>query len=266
MPDAEAVSPPPLTRAPPPRIAPWRRPLSQRSRTGVEVAIFVVVLFLFGWGTDALARFGAESLLARNIQNATGTPERPVVHVRGFAFVPQVIRGAYNEVDVETRGITSGPLRVERVDSQLFDVRVPFHDLLVQDLRQVGIGRSVEDVTLRYSDLNAYFDATGRPIVLGPGADGGVRLTGSVNLLGRRVAASADVDVSVSDALLRLTPRSIETGSSSLDQASRLLLNQRLKLAVPMGTLPFGQQLTAATPYADGLRLTATGTGVVITP
>ncbi len=125
-------------------------------------------MFFLGWGADALARLGAEALLARNIQNATGVSEPPVVEVRGFAFVPQVVRGAYNEVDVTTRGITSGPLRIERVDSQLFDVRVPFHDVLVQDIRRVGIGRSVEDVTLRFDDLNAYFDATGRPLQLAP--------------------------------------------------------------------------------------------------
>lgn len=252
--------------ATPPRTSRQRRGLSQRSRTATEVVIFVITLFFLGWGTDALARYGAESLLARNIQNATGTPERPIVHVRGFAFVPQVVRGAYNEVDVQTRGITSGPLRLEQVNSQLFDVRVPFHDLLVQDIRQVGIGRSVEDVTLLYADLNAYFDATGRPLQVAPGADQNVRITGSVNLIGRRVAASADVDISVSDAVLRLTPRKIDTGTSELDQASRLLLNQRLKLSVPLGTLPFGHQLTSATPDAEGIRLTAEGRAVVLTP
>jgi len=243
-----------------------RRGLSQRSRTAGEVVIFVIVLFFLGWGADTLARFGAESLLARNIQNATGTVEPPVVHVRGFAFVPQVVRGAYNEVDVQTRGITSGPLRVKQVDSQLFDVRVPFHDLLVQDIRQVGIGRSVEDVTLLYADLNAYFDATGRPLQLSAGENGGVRITGSVNLLGRSVATSAEVDVSVSDAIVRLTPSKIDTGSSVLDQASRLLLDQRLTLSVPLGTLPFGHQLTQASSAADGIRLTAEGRAVVITP
>jgi hypothetical protein len=247
------------------RTRPWRG-LTQRSRTAAEVVIFVVVLFFLGWGTDTLARYGAESLLARNIQNATGAAERPIVHVRGFAFVPQVVRGAYNEVDVQTRGTTSGPLRVEQVDSQLLDVRVPFHDVLVQDIRQVGIGRSIEDVTLLYADLNAYFDATGRPLQVAAGADGGVRMTGSVDILGRRVTASADVVVSASDAILRLTPRKIDTGGSTLDQASRLLLNQRLRLSVPLGTLPFGHKLTSATPYAEGIHMTAEGRAVILTP
>ena len=112
---------------------PSRRPfrLSQRAHTTIEVVAFVTAVFFLGWGADALARTGAEALLARNIQNATGVSEPPVVIVKGFAFVPQVVRGAYNEVHVTTRGVTSGPLRVEQVDSQLFDVRVPFHDCLL---------------------------------------------------------------------------------------------------------------------------------------
>jgi LmeA-like phospholipid-binding len=152
-----------------------RRKLSQGWRTALEAIAFVTIVLFLSWGADSLARLGAESLLSRNIQNATGVAEPPIVTVRGFAVVPQVVRGAYNEVDVTTRGITGGLLRIEQVDSQLFDVRVPFHDVLLQDIRRVGIGRSVEDVTLIYADLNAYFETTGPPFQLGAAENGKVQ-------------------------------------------------------------------------------------------
>jgi hypothetical protein len=243
-----------------------RRSLGQRGRTAIEVVIFVTAVFFLGWGADALAREGAEVLLSRNIQHATGVVERPVVTVRGFAFVPQVVRGAYNEVDVSTQGITSGPLRIEHVDSQLFDVRVPFHDVLVQDIRRVGVGRSVEDVTLRYEDLNAYFAVTGRPLQLAPADNGEVTITGSVVVLGRQVQVSAAVALSVAGETLRINPRQIDTGTASLDQASRLLLGQRLTLSVPLGTLPFGHQLTSVTASGDAIRLRAEGTAIIVQP
>jgi LmeA-like phospholipid-binding len=240
--------------------------LSQRTRTAIEVVLFVTAVFFLGWGADALARAGAEALLARNIQNATGVSEPPAVSVRGFAFVPQVVRGAYDEVNVTTRGISSGPLRIDRVDSQLFDVRVPFHDVLVQDIRRVGVGRSVEDVALRYEDVNAYFDATGRPLQLTPADNGETRLDGVVDVLNQRVAVSATVTLSVADDTLRITPRKINTGNATLNEASRLLLGQRLALSVPLGTLPFGHRLTSAAASADGIALRAEGSAMVVQP
>ena len=143
---------------------------------------------------------------------------------------------------------------------------MPFHDVLVQDIRRVGIGRSVEDVTLRYEDLNAYFAATGRPLQLAPAADGEVRITGSVDVLGHQVQVNAMVTLSVADETLRISPRQINTGSVSLDQASRLLLGQRLTLSVPLGTLPFGHQLTSVTASGDAIRLQAEGTAIIVQP
>ena len=243
-----------------------RHRLSQRGRTAIEVFVFVTAVFFLGWGADALARMGAEALLARNIQNATGVSEPPVVDVQGFAFVPQVVRGAYKEVNVTTRGITSGPLRIDQVDSQLFDVRVPFHDVLVQDIRRVGVGRSLEDVTLRYEDLNAYFEATGGSLLLAPGENDETQLTGTVDVLSQQLTVRATVSLSVVEETLRITPREIDTGSTALTRASRLLLGQRLRLTVPLGTLPFGHQLTDVVTSTEGIRLRAEGSAIIVQP
>ena len=257
---------PESTAATPGKPSGWRYRISERTRFAIEFVLFVTAVFFLGWGADALARAGAEALLARNIQNATGVSEPPLVEVQGFAFVPQVVRGAYNEVHVTTRGISSGPLRIERVDSRLFDVRVPFHDVLVQDIRRVGISRSVEDVTLRYEDVNAYFDLTGRPLQLAPAENGETRLTGVVDVLNQRVQVSATATLSVANEALRITPREVNTGSTTLDQASRLLLGQRLALSVPMSTLPFGHQLTSVAANPDGIHMRAEGVAVIVQP
>lgn len=224
-----------------------------------------VLLIALGWGTDALARFAAESLLARNVQDATGVAERPGVKVHGSLFLPQVIRGAYSSVDVTTRGITNGLLRVERVDSHLTDVRVPFHDVLVRDIGQVGIGRAHENVTVTWVDLNAYLNRTGRPLTLAPADEGTVEATGSVDLLGHRVAASALLALLAVDGGLRLTPTQID-GTVPLSQTSRLLLNQRLTFTVPLDTLPFGLQLTSVNTNPDGVHAVAAGSGIILQP
>jgi hypothetical protein len=244
-----------------------RRGLSPARRRAILQAFgVIVVVALLLWGADSLARIGAETLLERNIQDATGVEVPPKVEVQSFLFLPQVIRGSYSEVHVTTQGITSGPLRIDRVESQLFDVRVPFHDVLVRDIRRVGIGHSVENLDLTYDDLNAYFAATGRRFELAPGRDSAVRLSGHVELLNRSVPVSADATLSVEDDVLRISPQSVDSGSRSLDAASRLLLGHRLTLIVPLGTLPFGHRLTSVRADHEGVHLTAEGTDILVEP
>jgi hypothetical protein len=242
----------------------WLSPA--RRRTLLQTLGVVVVVGLLLWGADALARTGAETLLERNIEDATGVEVRPEVEVQGIFFVPQVIRGAYSEVHVTTQGITSGPLRIDRLESQLFDVRVPFHDVLVRDVRRVGIGRSVENFDLTYPDLNAYFAATGRRLTLSPGRDGAVTLNGEVTVLNQKVPISADVTLWVEDDVLRISPQNLNAGSAALNSASRLLLRQRLTLTIPLGTLPFGHRLTGVQADEDGVHITSEGTGILLEP
>jgi LmeA-like phospholipid-binding len=244
-----------------------RRRLSpERRRLLLQALGLIVVVALLLWGADTMARIGAQTLLSRNIQDATGVEVPPEVDVHGIFFLPQVIRGTYSEVHVTTEGVTSGPLRIDRVESQLFDVEMPFHDVLVRDVRRVGIGRSVENLDLTYEDLNAYFAATGRRLSLTPGPDGAVRISGNIEIANQTVPLSADATLSVEGDALRISPVSLNTGSGSLDEASQLLLGQRLRLLVPLGTLPFGHQLTGVRADPDGLHLTATGTDIVIEP
>lgn len=237
-----------------------------RARTVLQAAGLAVVLVLMLLGGDAIARTGAETLLARNVQDATGSALTPEVTVRGRFFLPQVIRGAYTEVDVTTRDITSGPLRIERVDSRLTDVRLPFHDVLVRDIRSVGIGHSEERVVLRYDDLSRYLTATGRPLTLARRADGTLTISGEVNVLNQQLPVTADVEVGVSSGQLTIIPVSVDTGGTPLSQAAQLLLNQRLRLTISLGAMPFGHELTEVTVGDDGVTIAATGDLIILRP
>lgn len=239
----------------------------RRRRGWLPAAIVVLALLLATWGADVLARVGAESLIARDVQAATGVTEVPEVAIGGHFFLVQVIRGAYGEVHVSARGLKNGPLVVDRLDAELTDVRVPFHDVLVRDVRAVGVGHSEETVVLTYAALNDYLAATGRPLRVSPGpGDQVVTLAGSVEVLGKQVDASAEVTLSVADGNLRLTPRAITSGGSLLGDAAQLLLGRRLSVAVPLGSLPFSQRLMAVRTTADSLVVEAAGDAVVLQP
>lgn len=239
-----------------------RRP----GRLLLQVAVLAVGLALLLWGADAAARAAAESLVARDVQDATGSTDLPEVHVRGHAFLLQLLRGVYDEIDVTTVGLSSGPLRVERVDSTLSEVELPFHDVLVRDRRPFRIGQTDQRATLLYSDLNAYLEATGRPFELASGGGDQVQVIGELDVLDRHVVVHAEVTLAVKDGALVLIPSQIDTGSSSLGRVSRLLLAQRLSLAVPMDGLPFGNELLEVQPTSTGVLIHAEGRSVVVQP
>ena len=235
-------------------------------RVLVPVAVLAVGLALLLWGADAAARAAAQSLVARDVQDATGTADLPEVHVRGHAFLLQLLRGVYDEVDVTTVGLSNGPLRVERVESRLTDVELPFHDVLVRNRRPFMIGRTDQVATFLYSDLNAYLEATGRPFELASGGDDRVQVTGKLDVLNQHVVLEADVALAVSGGELIFTPTRIDTGSSALGRVSRLLLAQRLGLAIPMDGLPFGNELVEVQPTETGVTVHAQGRFVVVQP
>lgn len=228
------------------------------------LALVIVLGGLLG-AADVLARTAAEALLVRNVRDAVGAEADPVVEVRGRFFLPQVIRGAYSEVHVHIPAIRSGPLRIEQVDSTLRDVRVPFHDVLLSDIRAVGVGRAEQTAVLTYDDLNRYFAVTGRSLQVEPLGDGRILLTGTVSVLDQRVDLTAESDVTAAEGRLVLNPTGVET-SVPLNRAGRLLLAQRLRLSVPMGTLPFGQQLMSVDLGERTITVTAVGNTVVLNP
>lgn len=243
-----------------------RAPLSVRTRFRLQVVGVLIGLFLVLWAADAGSKTAAESLMARDVQDATGATTPPEVTIRGRVFLMQLLRGAYQEVDVTSTGLSGGPLRIERVDSRLLDVRMPFHDVLVQDVRRFGISRSEERVTLLYSDLSNYLADTGQPVQLASAGDDRVKATGTIEVLSRRLDISADVNVSVSAGSLRLTPTQISAGDATLTRSTLLLLGQRLSVTIPLDPLPFGHELADVTASPDGVTLKATGRAIVVQP
>lgn len=236
-----------------------------KGSTAALAMVVVIGTLLLLWGSDWLARRGAQSVLARQVQDATGSLAPPVVRVHGLFFLPQVIAGRYDDVDIDLADLSSGPLRIRSVHAHLTGVHVPFHDVLVNHVDQVVIDQSDEDALLTYDDLNNYLSATGHHVSITPTPDGNVELTGSVQVLGKTVSASAAAQLSSEDGTLAVRPIRLHT-NTNLDRASEILLGQRLTLLVPMDPLPFGQHITHLTAGQEGIAVHAQGTFVVVKP
>lgn len=247
----------------PPRRVRIRRP--DRS-TAVLALVVVLGTAALLWAADGLARIGAQSLLARAVQQQTGTEQLPTVRVHGALFLPQVVRGRYTDVQVDLASVGSGPLRLSDVHADLRDVRLPFHDVLVRDVHQVRIAHATEDATLTWDDLNRYLRLTSRPVTVAPAVrPGEVRLTGSIRVLGRPVAATAAATLAADTGGIAVRPTQVESDVPGVDRATRLLLAQRFTVLIPLQALPFGQQVTAITVRPDGLHISARGDRILVT-
>lgn len=235
-------------------------------RVALEAIVLTMVVCLLGWGLDYLARTGAQSLLQRDVQEVTGVTELPAAVIAPGPVIGQAITGAYRHVSVDVRGIRSGPLEIARVQAELYDVRLPLQDLLLRDIRRVGVGRSVDVVTLRLDDLNAYFETTGRSLRLYSSPTGDVQMIGFFSVLGQTIRTSGPVKFRVDGSQLRVSPQRVDTGDTELSSAGRVLLDQRLNLTVPLDGLPFATQFTDVTIAENELHLTAESRAVILRP
>ncbi len=215
------------------------------------------------WGLDWVARVSAQGLLARSIQTETGTNGTPTVKVNGLLFLPQVIRGRYDSVQIGLVDLTTGPLRVASLNAELRGVHLPFHDVLVGSANDILIDSAGEQALITYADLNAYLESTGRSVRVEAAAEGNVRLTATLELLGQSITASADAEISAADGAVAIRPTRLNT-ETDLDASSEALLGRRLTVVVPMDPLPFGQQVTDIRTVDAGFIVTAGGTDVTI--
>lgn len=237
---------------------------SGRPRRVVLALTIVVTTVLVLWGIDWTARLGAQTLLARELQHATRTGARPAVEINGSLFLVQVLRGRYDEVQVDVADLAAGPLRVQNVHAELGGVYVSFHDLLLRSVDRVFVERSLEEAFVTYDEVNRYLSATGHAVTLASSSGGRVKMIGSVDVLGRPVSASAVAQLAPDGSVVDIAPTSIETGSTVLDSVAQAVVVNHLSVQIPLDGLPFGQQITAVEAQATGILVRAEGADFVI--
>jgi hypothetical protein len=186
------------------------------------------------------------------------------VKVRGWFFLPQVVAGNYGEVDVTVANVRDGPLRLSRVTAHLYGAHVPLHDVVTAGVSAVPVDRTHETAKLTYTDLDKYLAAQGQRMTVAAGPTGQVKITAHTTVLGKALAVSADAKVGSVPGYLKIVPTQLDTDVKSLDNASKLLLGQRLTIEIPTAALPFGQQVTAIHPGPSALVIDAAGRDVVL--
>jgi LmeA-like phospholipid-binding len=239
-------------------------------RTPRELLLLVLTALLASvallWAGDRLARDAAESLVSRELQRLTGTEAAPEVELHGSVFLLQALTGDYERVDVTLRGLSSGPLRVERIEAELSGVRLPFSELVRRNPSVLGVESASATALLSYADLDRYLDFTGRPYTVTPGGgDSELEIRGELRVLGNGYSVTADTVLGAEGGALTVSPERVRTGSTP-GRPAELLLRQRLTFLVPLDLLPFGQQVTDVTATPGGVVVRTASDALVLRP
>ena len=226
-----------------------------------RLLIALVVLAGLLVAADRVGVVLAERALADQIRTELALQQTPDVSIRGIPFLTQAIRGRYQEVRVVLPDVDSDPLQNIEVDARLLGVRAPLGDVLRRRIDAVPVDRITGDLTIGYDDLARASGIAGLRIVRDGDA---LRVSGTVEVLGRQVDASAVGRVEVAGDDIAITAEQAQVGGvelprPALDAAARLL-----SFRVSPRNLPLDLRITGVRTGDQALVVTAESDAVVL--
>lgn len=210
---------------------------------------------------DRVAVTVAERAVGAQLQASAGLQGRPDVDISGFPFVTQAVRGRYADVHVTALGVPTDGVRVAELSADLVALEVPLSDALAGSVTAAPVQRLTARALVSFGDL-ARSSGDRRLTVAREGR--GVAVTGSVEVLGRRLEATAVSTVRLDGGDIVVRAQSFRVGADPVDAALTRALGDLLDLRVPVGRLPYDLQLQGLSVGPDGVALTAGGGPTVL--
>ena len=227
-----------------------------------RLVVSLVVLLALLVAADRVGASLASSAVATQLQANAGLAEEPEVRIAGFPFLTQAIAGRYDGIAVIAEDVRAGELTIRRLHTTLGGVEIPLSQALSGDVTQVPVATVTARALVAYDELARR--STDRQLTIAPDGDR-VRVTGSLQVLGQTVSATAVSRVEVEDGALLVTAESYEVGSAAADAALTRALGGRLDLRIPVTGLPYGLTITGVEVQPDGVVVLASAGATVLT-
>lgn len=226
-----------------------------------RLLVTVVVLLALAYAADRGARYLAQRELARQIQQHEHLARPPSVHLIGFPFLTQVVRGSYDGARVEMRDVPADRIRLDTLVVDLRGVRLPLSDLVAGKVGAVPVEKITGSAQISYTELAAATDIRGLRI----------RPRGDKIELQVPLPAGAPVDrlivtarVGVAGQALRITTGEVQ--GVPVPQPIVDLALAPLERELTLSRLPYGLHLTGLRVAESGLEVSARATGAVLRP
>lgn len=226
-------------------------------RLGISLLVLLVLLV----AADRVAAQVAARAVAAQAQAAAELSAEPEVTLGGFPFLTQALSGRYDRVEVRAEGVTTPDLTLRRLDATLSGVRVPLSAALSGSVDSAPVERIAARALVGFDELSRR-SGDRRLVVSAAGEQ--VRVSGSVDVLGRTVSAAAVSRVEVVEGDVVVTAESIEVDGSPADDLLARALRGLLDLRIPITGLPYGLQVSGVEVTADGVVVLATARATVL--
>lgn len=210
---------------------------------------------------DRISLVLTQNAVAAQLQTSGGLSTRPDVSIRGVPFLTQAFAGEYDDVEVSAQDVTAGGGRLSKLDVTLRGVHVPLSDALSGSVEAVPVDALRATVLLSYADMARQL--RDRRLTVAPAGDQ-VRVSGSVQVLGRTITASALSSVTLSGSSVVVTAKRFEVGNTVADRAVTAALAGRFDFVIRVGQLPYGLTMSSLAVRPEGVVATADATQTVL--
>jgi hypothetical protein len=213
-----------------------------------KLLIGVAVLAVLLVAADRISVAVAENQISDRLTSAYGLPGKPGVSITGFPFLTQVAAGDYGQIDVSASQVPADGATLHNLDVRLSGVHATVGQVL-------GNGSSMVTADRAAGSAMVGFGAVDRRL------PGGFRLhrsgknlsvSGKLAYHGAQIPVSASVALGVSDSGIRVTPVRVDVPGLPVSAYS-----SRLRIVVPLSSLPLYLHLTSVHVTPRGLRIAA---------
>jgi hypothetical protein len=244
-----------------------RRP---RRRWGRRLLItFIVLLIILGLIAVVADRLGASyaermigDRVAQQIADQQATSDQPQVTIKGVPFLTQVVKGDYQEIQIEVPDF-AGPagngktIRLPLLDVRAKDVSAPL-DAVRSGQGKIVAGTLIGNGTVDYATLADLSDQEGVKLAE---KGGKLAVTAPVKILNQSVTVNGTAHLEVADKNV-VRVRFEEVTAEGLPDVPivRNALNnyaRQLSIDVPVPALPLNLKVEKVQPTPNGLVVTA---------
>ena len=213
----------------------------------IGVAALVVLLV----AADRISVAVAENQISERLTSAYGLPQRPGVSITGFPFLTQVAAGDYRQIDVSARQVPAGGATLQDLNVRLSGVHATVSQVLGSGSSMVTADRAAGSAMLGFGTVDRRLPGG---FQLRP--DGkNLSVSGRLAYHGAHIPVSATVALGVSGSGISVTP--VKVSVPGLPGLPMSAYSSRLRIVVPLSTLPLHLRLTSVHVTPHGLRIAA---------